>query len=229
MRKQWKRWWKERKGRAMDAKRRREIVESGGFIDPGVRVFGWSSISVGKRVVIGEGSAINAVNLPEGETRVEIGDCAYLGRYNYISAGGLVRIGGFALVGPFCEFLGTDHRFEDPLQPYVHTGCTAGGQIYLGVNSWLGSKSILMKGCRVGHGSVVAAGAIVTKEFPAFCILAGNPARILKRYCFERREWVREEEWKGGEGPTEEEYLGSLMKEYGHKRIHPGLADASFR
>ena len=48
-----------------------------------------------------------------------------------------------------------------------------------------------MPGVTIGEGSMVAAGSIVTKSVPAGVVVAGNPARIVKQYDFEKKKWVR--------------------------------------
>ena len=47
-------------------------------------------------------------------------------------------------------------------------------------NVWVGSRALILKGVRVGKGSIVAAGAVVTKNVPPNCIVAGNPAKVVK-------------------------------------------------
>ncbi|MFZ2904628.1 MAG: acyltransferase [Cyclobacteriaceae bacterium] len=48
-------------------------------------------------------------------------------------------------------------------------------------NVWLGRNCMILKGVRIGEGSIVAAGAVVTKEVPPFSIVAGNPARVVRK------------------------------------------------
>lgn len=52
--------------------------------------------------------------------------------------------------------------------------------VYVGKNCFIGAHSILMPGVRVGEQSVVAAGSVVTKDVPPNCIVAGNPAKIIR-------------------------------------------------
>lgn len=47
-------------------------------------------------------------------------------------------------------------------------------------NAWIGMNSIILKGVTVGEGAIVAAGSVVTKDVPAWCVVAGNPARVVK-------------------------------------------------
>ena len=47
-------------------------------------------------------------------------------------------------------------------------------------NNWIGANSIILKGVKVGYGSIIAAGAVVTKDVPTNKIVGGNPAKIIK-------------------------------------------------
>lgn len=56
---------------------------------------------------------------------------------------------------------------------YLHTR--------IGKNCFIGARSMVLPGISVGDGSIVAAGAVVTKDVPESCVVAGNPARIIRR------------------------------------------------
>jgi phosphonate metabolism protein (transferase hexapeptide repeat family) len=56
-----------------------------------------------------------------------------------------------------------------------------GHHVHIGHDVWIGHGAIVLPGRSVGTGAVVAAGAIVTKDVPAYTIVAGNPARAIKR------------------------------------------------
>lgn len=53
--------------------------------------------------------------------------------------------------------------------------------VYIGDNVWIGYRALIMKGVTIGEGSIIAANAVVTKDVPPHCIVAGNPARIIRR------------------------------------------------
>ena len=53
--------------------------------------------------------------------------------------------------------------------------------VYIGDNVWIGYRAFIMKGVTIGEGSIIAANAVVTKDVPPHCIVAGNPARIIRR------------------------------------------------
>lgn len=56
-----------------------------------------------------------------------------------------------------------------------------GNHVHIGHDVWIGHGAIILPGRNVGTGAVVAAGAVVTKDVPAYTIVAGNPARVIRR------------------------------------------------
>lgn len=58
--------------------------------------------------------------------------------------------------------------------------------ITIGNDVWIGQKSIIMPGVKIGNGVTIAAGAVVTDDIPDYCVAAGIPAKIIKRKCSEK-------------------------------------------
>jgi len=56
---------------------------------------------------------------------------------------------------------------------------------------WIGANVVIVAGVTVGKHSVIAAGSVVTKDVPPFSIVVGNPAKVLKYYNQETRQWER--------------------------------------
>lgn len=63
--------------------------------------------------------------------------------------------------------------------------------VYIGKGVWIGEKAIILPGVKIGEKAIIAAGAVITKDVPAFSVAAGNPARIIKTYNFEKHKWER--------------------------------------
>jgi len=57
----------------------------------------------------------------------------------------------------------------------------ASAPVIIGKHVWIGVGSIILKGVSIGDGAIIAAGAVVTRNVPARCLAAGNPARVIKK------------------------------------------------
>ena len=55
------------------------------------------------------------------------------------------------------------------------------GAVFIGDNVWIGDKATILPGVKIGEGAVVAANAVVTKDVPAYSMVAGNPAKVIKQ------------------------------------------------
>ncbi len=192
---------------------RRRNVGPGCLIDRSVQILGWRSVTLGRNVVICEGSWINVNAYDPKETSISIGDFSLIGRRNSISSGKRIMLGPYTLTGPNCNIIGSDHIYSNPLQPYVTTGSTTDTVIVVEANCWLGASVTIIGNVVIGRGSVIGAGALVTKDVPPFSIAIGSPARIVKRFDFSSNRWVRAEAFTPALEallPTEESYRASL-------------------
>jgi acetyltransferase-like isoleucine patch superfamily enzyme len=74
------------------------------------------------------------------------------------------------------SYLSQNERVSFPADPE-----TSSDEIVIGNDVWLGAGCVILKGARIGHGSIVAAGAVVTAgNYPDRSVLAGNPAKVVK-------------------------------------------------
>lgn len=105
------------------------------------------------------------------------GTTLQVGAYCSIAAGVQVFLGGHHRIDwlscfPFPEFIGEVADIRD------FGG--SNGNVEIGSDVWLCSHSIILSGVRIGHGAVVAAGAVVTRDVEPYSIVAGNPARHVR-------------------------------------------------
>jgi acetyltransferase-like isoleucine patch superfamily enzyme len=56
---------------------------------------------------------------------------------------------------------------------------------------WIAANTVITAGVTIGKHSVIAAGAVVTKNIPPYSIAVGNPAKVIKKYDFDKKEWIR--------------------------------------
>ena len=92
----------------------------------------------------------------------------------------VITIGARTLIGPGCSFFAATH----PLDPFLRNGIKGpelGGAITVGEDCWFGGNVTVCPNVTIGRGVTVGAGSVVTKDVPAFHVVAGNPARIIKK------------------------------------------------
>lgn len=93
----------------------------------------------------------------------------------YINADNGVEVGDFTNLGPQVGLISANHDVLD------NAARVAAPPLRLGRFCWLGMGAVVLPGVELGDFTVVGAGAVVTRSFPAgYCVLAGNPARLLR-------------------------------------------------
>jgi acetyltransferase-like isoleucine patch superfamily enzyme len=112
-----------------------------------------------------------------GPRQVEIGDDVSFSGFLHIWGMGGVQIGNRVMIGSHVAISSLTH---DPAAAVMKGTCIA-KPVVIEDDAWLGAHAVILPGVRVGRGAVVAAGAVVTKDVPARMIVAGVPARPMRR------------------------------------------------
>ena len=125
-------------------------------------------------------------------TNVNIGKGARFGNGKYIKLGNNSGIGMFAkvpndivigedvMMGVNVTIFGSNHVFERTDIPMRKQGMKKEKPVVIEDDVWIGNNSIIMPGRIIAKGSIIGAGSVVTKDFPAYSIIGGNPARLIR-------------------------------------------------
>lgn len=187
------------------------------YVHPTVQILGLSNVSIGDNTCIGEHSWLNVNHRNDKQTAIDIGSNCFVGRGNFFSSGNKISIGDYCLTTIGCKFICSTHFIDNPLLPYITTGTTSDESIRVGPNCFFGSGSTVLGNITIGHGSVIGANAVVLKDVPAFSIVVGNPAKIVRRYSFSKQLWCKSTsitEEDICENPDEQTYLEILRREH---------------
>lgn len=120
------------------------------------------------------------ITSPQG---ISVGNYVCINRHTLLGGQGSLTIGNYVNIGPNCNLITANHRFDQPDKPMAFQGITT-GPIVIEDDVWLGVNVTVLPNVRIGRGAVVGASAVVTKDVPPYAIVAGVPARVL-RYRFD--------------------------------------------
>lgn len=111
---------------------------------------------------------------------IEIGNNSGIGVNCHVPAD--IRIGNDVMMGPDVLIFskGQAHKFDDTSIPMRLQGKEETTSVVIEDDVWIGARVIILPGVKISQGSVIGAGAVVTKDVPPYAICAGNPARIIR-------------------------------------------------
>ncbi len=163
-------------------------------------------IQIGDRVTIGRFAMIRPSGYYTGDIGegLRIGNSSAIGAYCYIGCSGMVTIGDHVMLGPRVGIFAENHNYQDITRPIKDQGVTRAA-VTIEDDCWIASNTTILAGVTIGRGSIVAAGSVVTHDVPPYSIVAGAPARLMRRRIAlddTRRTW------QGSPVPLDlEEYL----------------------
>ena len=132
-----------------------------------------------RRFWLGRGSVVESfccINNAVGD--ITIGDYTRIGIHNTII--GPVCIGSHVNLAQGIVVTALNHNYSDTSRRIDEQGITT-QPVVIGDDVWIGANAVVLPGVTIGNHSVIAAGAVVTKDVPPGCIAAGVPAKVIKR------------------------------------------------
>ena len=138
----------------------------------------WYASKVLKIISYNQNSTFqNNIYIGDGKN-VQIGNFCQVNEHTFIQG---AIIGNHVMIAPHVSLLANTHHYEDTETPMILQGETKGLLVRIQDDVWLGRNVIVMPGVTIGKGSIVAAGAVVTKDVPEYVIVGGVPAKVLKK------------------------------------------------
>ncbi len=143
----------------------------------------------GGRLELGKGVLLEPdvwITAP-GRARVRIGAGTFLNLGVMIAAEELVEIGDHCMLANGCFVTDSSHRYDDQEKPVPWQGFTTKGPTRIGENCWLGANVVVTSGVTIGERCVIGANSVVTKDIEPFSVVAGAPARVLRKIDYDNR------------------------------------------
>lgn len=145
----------------------------------------------GGEIFVGDGCLIEGYVVCENEeSKIYIGNNVYIGGSTVIDCSKSITIEDDVLISYHVTIADTDghsikfsvrkNDLQDFREKKVHWSTIPSASILIRRGAWIGARSILLKGITIGEGAIIGAGSVVTRDVPAWHIVAGNPAQIIR-------------------------------------------------
>lgn len=161
------------------------------FINKPLRINGAQNIEIGRRVIIEYKTWLAAMPLSGTINPIlKIGDGSIIGNFNHIYATKKIILGKNVLTADKVYISDNLHCYYDPSIPIMKQKIIQNNEVIIGDGSWIG-ENVSILGAKIGNNCVIGANAVVTKDIPDYCVAVGAPAKIIKRYNFETKQWEK--------------------------------------
>lgn len=168
------------------------------LIKPFANLSNCQHIEIGDNVNIGSSCRITVSNSfgkllchSSNKTKIKVGNHVDIGNGTFISANNDIKIGNHVIMAPYVFITDHDHGFYNIKKNLHQQPLTENGITKIEDNVFLGIKSTILKNVTIGTHSIIGANSVVIKDVPPYCIVAGNPSKIIKRYDFKKKKWLK--------------------------------------
>ena len=154
----------------------------GSMIGPG---YDWifvtlQGVVLGDFVVIGQNAWIQIVSYGGMHGKIFVGNGTQIGRGAVISAIDSVVIGSKCLLSYHVSIFDHDHEVTNVNISPMDSGISQNEPVTIEDHCFIGAHTFILKGVHLGKHCVVGANSVVTKSFPRYSVIAGNPARLIR-------------------------------------------------
>lgn len=153
------------------------------------------AIRIGNSVMIRNHAWINTFDIHDAAdgVKIDIGDRCVINAQCVISAKNKIVIERDVMISACSLVMDHNHAYEDVTRTIQDQGATEGGTIRIEEGCWIGHGAAIVCGqgeLVLGRNCVVAANSLVTRSFPPYSVIVGNPARLAKQFDPEKGSWI---------------------------------------
>lgn len=156
----------------------------------GVRVQGKKFISIGSNTIIQRGGWLLATKVLDSNPELSIGNRCSIGDYCHITAIKSVILEDDVLLANNIYIADNSHDFSDISTPIQNQPVFFKGEVRLKSGCWIG-ENVCIIGASIGKNSVIGANSVVLTDIDDYCVAVGSPAKIIKRFDFDKKEWIK--------------------------------------
>lgn len=157
---------------------------------------GKKGIHLGKNVTIRNLARLECLNKWNNNnilSNISIGDNTLIEQMAHIIGFGNVKIGKGCLISARCFISSCNHIYEEIDKPVFEQGLIS-KDVEIGDNCFIGMDVKIFAGSKIGKNVIIGANSIVTGEIPPYSVAVGIPAKVIKKYDFEKKEWIKVKE-----------------------------------
>ena len=144
-----------------------------------------------QNIFLGSNLWINKTQLASSKGgKLIIGNHVAIGRFSQIYALQSIIIEDGVLMAENTFISDNTHTFTDITTPVRDQDIKPLGNVVIGSGTWIG-RNVVVNGCKIGRNCIIGAYTFLKKDIPDYCVVVGNPARIVKRYNPQSGQWEK--------------------------------------
>ena len=164
------------------------------IIDTPLKIVNAQNIEIGDNVTIEKYATIYSVGEYGSKTyngKIHIGNNVYINNNCNLTAANKISIDDNVVIAANVSFFDFNHKYSDINTPVKYSDLDILGELLISKNCWIGMNVVIVGNIELGENCIVGANSVVTKSFPKNTVIAGNPAKIIKKYDDTDKRWKK--------------------------------------